>query len=130
IPVGLAFADVPSMDSGPATLTNTLPPFPDRLVELAITPLLLMANAPALTVRLPALPAPLVKADILPLLRRATLPALTIMFPAFPVLCEAACEAIPVKELGAIAPSMVNAPATLTKTFPPLPRPEVWLEIA
>src|SRR3984893_5097547 len=132
MPVKFVLADVPSIDSEPAMLTDTLPPCPDAFsaVVLAIAPLLEIVKAPALMLRLPALPGPAVPAEILPSFRRAKLPALTAILPAFPVLPRLACEEIPVNMPGVIAPSMVSPPVALTETSPPLPCPKVLLAIS
>jgi hypothetical protein len=60
------FAEVASIVSWPATVTETLPLFPEPKVLLEISPLVLMRDVPALTVRLPPVPDPEVLLDMLP----------------------------------------------------------------
>ena len=49
-------ASVPSIETAPATVTETSPPFPGPNVLLAISPLLTMDNVLALTLTDPAAP--------------------------------------------------------------------------
>jgi hypothetical protein len=101
IPVGkLGFANVPSIVSRPATPTETLPPFPDPKVLLAISPFLLMVKAPALTDTLPAAP----------------------------VRPGSAFDAMPVKTPVGV-PVIDSSPFTRTETLPPFPGPNVLLAI-
>jgi len=47
-------ADVPSIESVPATWTATFPALPDPNVPLAISPFVMIVKSPALTVMFPA----------------------------------------------------------------------------
>src|SRR5215472_1640540 len=89
------------------------------------------ATVPAVaTAMSPPLPGPEVTLDIVPP-PIDKLPALTLMFPAFPVLREFACDVIPVRLRGfsPLAP-IERAPATPIVMPPPLPGPNVVLEMA
>src|SRR5215472_12286720 len=84
-----------------------------------------------MTETLPPCPPPNVLLEISPLWPIDKVFAVTTTGPASPVLPGLVCELIPVSRLGSPdAPSIDSWPATVTETFPPLPGPNVPLEIS
>ena len=91
---------VPSIESAPATVTETSPP----------------------------LPGPEVVSEINSLTEMARLPALTVTLPASPLLPRSACDEI--LDLPGSPPSIESAPATFIETSPPFPGANVSLLIS
>src|SRR5205807_7401662 len=98
-------ADVPSINSIPATRTETFPALPDPDVKLAISPLVTSDRSPAVTVMLPAFLAP----------GRNVTPSIPVVTDKDPL------------------PFIESLPATWTLTSPPAPEPiveaETWPEL-
>jgi hypothetical protein len=98
-------AEVPSMNTVPATRTETFPALPDPDVKLATSPLVAIDKSPAVTVILPALFAP--GRNVW-----ARIPVVTDRDPA---------------------PFIESLPATWTLTSPSAPEPiveaEIWPEL-
>ena len=76
IPV-VSVCEVPSIDTGPGTLTVTLPPAPPPNVEAETRPSFTIESALALTITTPPAPEPKVEAEISPPLLIASDPVLT-----------------------------------------------------
>jgi hypothetical protein len=115
--------------SGPCAVTCTVPPLPAPVVaEVMSAPPLRTASPTSATATVPAAPDPSVFVEIAPPSAIERVPALILTSPAFPLLPRVDLDEMPVKRVWDI-PSIVTAPATLTKTLPAFPEPIFWVSV-